>query len=92
MQILEKHFNYKERTTLNRMRKKPNSFKIVLIDVIFLYLPYFSQIYSNPCFICKLLSTISLYHIYFTLSMAKLLYVELDKYSKVCYTYMLLQK
>lgn len=30
MQILEKHFNYKERTTLNRMRVKPNSFKILI--------------------------------------------------------------
>ena len=30
MQILEKHFNYKERTTLNRMRTKPNSFKILI--------------------------------------------------------------
>ncbi len=30
MQILEKHFNYAERTTLNRMRKKPNAFKILI--------------------------------------------------------------
>jgi len=30
MNLLVKHFNYKERTTLNRMRKKPNSFKILI--------------------------------------------------------------
>ena len=30
MNLLEKHFNYKERTTLNRMRKKPNPFKILI--------------------------------------------------------------
>lgn len=30
MQILEKHFNFTERTTLNRMRKKPNAFKILI--------------------------------------------------------------
>jgi endonuclease-3 len=30
IQILEKHFNFKERTTLNRMRKKPNAFKILI--------------------------------------------------------------
>ncbi|MDP2628718.1 MAG: endonuclease III [Nanoarchaeota archaeon] len=30
MQILEKHFNFKERTTLNRMRENPNSFKILI--------------------------------------------------------------
>jgi len=30
MQILAKHFNYSERTTLNRMRKKPNAFKILI--------------------------------------------------------------
>jgi len=30
MKILLKHFDYKERTTLNRMRKKPNSFKILI--------------------------------------------------------------
>jgi len=30
MQILEKHFNYKEKTTLNRMRKNPNAFKILI--------------------------------------------------------------
>lgn len=30
MQILAKHFNYKERTTLNRMRKKPDAFKILI--------------------------------------------------------------
>jgi endonuclease-3 len=30
MSILEKYFNYKERTTLNRMRKKPNAFKILI--------------------------------------------------------------
>jgi len=29
MKILSKHFNYTERTTLNRMRKKPNAFKIL---------------------------------------------------------------
>jgi len=31
MKILEKHFNYKDRTTLNRMRRpKPNAFKILI--------------------------------------------------------------
>ena len=32
MQILEKHFNFQERTTLNRMRKEknPNAFKILI--------------------------------------------------------------
>ena len=30
MKILEKHFNHKERTTLNRMRQKPNAFKILI--------------------------------------------------------------
>lgn len=30
MKILAKHFNYTERTTLNRMRKKPNAFKILI--------------------------------------------------------------
>ena len=30
MQILEKHFNFSERTTLNRMRKKPDAFKILI--------------------------------------------------------------
>ena len=32
MNILEKHFDYKERTTLNKMRKKkkPNAFKILI--------------------------------------------------------------
>jgi len=30
MDILEKHFNFIERTTLNRMRKKPNAFKILI--------------------------------------------------------------
>src|SRR3989344_2887009 len=30
MQILEKHFHYAKRTTLNRMRKNPNPFKIVI--------------------------------------------------------------
>jgi endonuclease III len=30
MNILEKYFDYKERTTLNRMRKKPNAFKILI--------------------------------------------------------------
>jgi endonuclease III len=30
MGILKKHFNFKERTTLNRMRKKPNAFKILI--------------------------------------------------------------
>lgn len=30
MQILEKHFDYTERTTLNRMRKKPDAFKILI--------------------------------------------------------------
>ena len=29
MKILSKHFNYTERTTLNRMRKKPDAFKIL---------------------------------------------------------------
>lgn len=30
MKILAEHFNYTERTTLNRMRKKPNAFKILI--------------------------------------------------------------
>ena len=30
MQILEKHFNFSERTTLNRMRKRPDAFKILI--------------------------------------------------------------
>ncbi len=30
MQTLAKHYNYAERTTLNRMRKKPNAFKILI--------------------------------------------------------------
>jgi len=30
MSILEKHFNYHERTTLNKMRKNPNAFKILI--------------------------------------------------------------
>ena len=30
MQILEKYFDFKERTTLNRMRKKPNPFRILI--------------------------------------------------------------
>jgi len=30
MKVLEKHFDYKERTTLNRMRKKPDAFKILI--------------------------------------------------------------
>jgi len=30
MQILEKYFNFSERTTLNRMRKKPDAFKILI--------------------------------------------------------------
>ncbi len=30
MNILKKHFDFKERTTLNRMRKKPNAFKILI--------------------------------------------------------------
>ena len=30
MKTLTKHFDYKERTTLNRMRKKPNAFKILI--------------------------------------------------------------
>jgi len=30
MEILEKHFHYKERTTLNKMRKNPDSFKIFI--------------------------------------------------------------
>ena len=30
MQTLAKHFNFSERTTLNRMRKKPNAFKILI--------------------------------------------------------------
>jgi endonuclease III len=30
MNLLNKHFNYTERTTLNRMRKKPNAFKILI--------------------------------------------------------------
>jgi endonuclease-3 len=30
MDILEKHFDYTERTTLNRMRKNPNAFKILM--------------------------------------------------------------
>jgi len=30
MHILAKHFNFSERTTLNRMRKKPNAFKILI--------------------------------------------------------------
>ena len=30
MDKLEEHFNYKERTTLNRMREKPDAFKILI--------------------------------------------------------------
>ena len=30
MKALAKHFHYKERTTLNRMRKKPDAFKILI--------------------------------------------------------------
>lgn len=30
MQTLERHFNFAERTTLNRMRKKPDAFKILI--------------------------------------------------------------
>ncbi|VVB79819.1 G/T mismatches repair enzyme [uncultured archaeon] len=30
MNILEKHYHHEERTTLNRMRKKPNAFKILI--------------------------------------------------------------
>lgn len=30
MEILKKHFDYKERTTLNRMKKKPNAFRILI--------------------------------------------------------------
>lgn len=30
MKILAKHFNFSERTTLNRMRKKPDAFKILI--------------------------------------------------------------
>ncbi len=30
MNLLKKHFHYTERTTLNRMRKKPNAFKILI--------------------------------------------------------------
>lgn len=30
LKILEKYFKYKERTTLNRMRKKPDAFKILI--------------------------------------------------------------
>jgi endonuclease-3 len=30
MDILEKHFHFTKRTTLNRMRKKPNAFKILI--------------------------------------------------------------
>lgn len=30
MKVLTKHFDFKERTTLNRMRKKPNAFKILI--------------------------------------------------------------
>ncbi|MCX6749517.1 MAG: endonuclease III [Candidatus Pacearchaeota archaeon] len=30
MDTLAQHFNYKERTTLNRMRKKPNAFKVLI--------------------------------------------------------------
>lgn len=30
MQILEKHFNFVERTTLNRMRRKPDAFRILI--------------------------------------------------------------
>ena len=30
MSILTKHFNYTERTTLNRMRKKPDAYKILI--------------------------------------------------------------
>ncbi|MFH1589684.1 MAG: endonuclease III, partial [archaeon] len=30
MNLLTKHFDYKERTTLNRMRAKPNPFKILI--------------------------------------------------------------
>jgi len=30
MQILTRHFNYSDRTTLNRMRRKPDAFKILI--------------------------------------------------------------
>ena len=30
MQILSKHYNYSDKTTLNRMRKKPDAFKILI--------------------------------------------------------------
>ena len=30
MRILERHYQYKERTTLNRMRRKPNAFRILI--------------------------------------------------------------
>ncbi|MFH1801762.1 MAG: endonuclease III [archaeon] len=30
MKILSKHFNYTERTTLNRMREKPNPYKVLI--------------------------------------------------------------
>ena len=30
MDVLEKHFDYKKRTTLNRMRKKPDAFRILI--------------------------------------------------------------
>lgn len=30
MKVLVKHFDFKERTTLNRMRKKPNAYKILI--------------------------------------------------------------
>ena len=34
MRILAKHFNFSERTTLNRMRKKPDAFKILISCLI----------------------------------------------------------
>src|SRR3989338_5000836 len=34
MEVLSKHFNYSERTTLNRMRKKPDPFKILISCLI----------------------------------------------------------
>ena len=34
MEVLSEHFNYSERTTLNRMRKKPDPFKILISCLI----------------------------------------------------------
>ena len=36
MDLLAQHFDYKERTTLNRMRQKPTPFKILIACLLFI--------------------------------------------------------